>query len=156
VTHDQAEAMVLGDRIVVMRNGAIVQAGHPREIYFQPANRFVAEFIGSANIFEAQCREGMLELPGGRLKVENGAGGPVVAMIRPEALLIIPPERALLRGKVDTVSFVGDRQRVTVSGAAGIPMLIDAPNTRSIRIGETVGIEADPAAIRFVAEDARP
>jgi putative spermidine/putrescine transport system ATP-binding protein len=54
------------------------------------------------------------------------------------------------------VSFVGDRQRITVSGAAPVPMLIDAPNARSIRIGETVGIEADPAAIRFVAEDARP
>jgi putative spermidine/putrescine transport system ATP-binding protein len=156
VTHDQAEAMVLGDRILVMRNGAIAQAGDPREIYFQPASRFVAEFIGSANILDADCRGGMLELPGGRLKVENGIAGPVVAMIRPEALVIVAPEGAQLRGKVDTVSFVGDRQRVTVSGAARIPILIDAPNTRSIRIGETVGIEADPAAIRFVAEDSRP
>jgi putative spermidine/putrescine transport system ATP-binding protein len=156
VTHDQAEAMVLGDRILVMRNGAIAQAGDPREIYFQPANRFVAEFIGSANILDAKCCEGMLELPGGRLKVENGATGPVVAMIRPEALVIVAAEGAQLRGKVDTVSFVGDRQRITVSGAAAIPMLIDAPNTRSIRIGEMVGIEVDPAAIRFVAEDTRP
>ena len=55
VTHDQAEAMVLGDRIVVMRKGAIAQIGTPRDIYFAPANRFVAEFIGAANIVQAPC-----------------------------------------------------------------------------------------------------
>ena len=52
VTHDQAEAMALGDRIVVMRKGAIAQVGAPRDIYFAPASRFVAEFIGAANILE--------------------------------------------------------------------------------------------------------
>src|SRR6516165_7733511 len=53
VTHDQAEAMALGDRIAVMRNGAIAQIGTPRDIYFAPASRFVAEFIGAANIVDA-------------------------------------------------------------------------------------------------------
>ena len=57
VTHDQSEAMELGDRIVVMRKGAIAQIGTPREIYFAPENRFVAEFIGAANIIEAPLRE---------------------------------------------------------------------------------------------------
>ena len=52
VTHDQAEAMALGDRIVVMRKGTIAQVGTPRDIYFAPASRFVAEFIGAANILE--------------------------------------------------------------------------------------------------------
>ena len=52
VTHDQAEAMALGDRIVVMRKGAIAQVGAPRDIYFAPASRFVAEFVGAANIVE--------------------------------------------------------------------------------------------------------
>jgi len=50
VTHDQAEAMALGDRVVVMRKGAIAQIGTPREIYFAPANRFVAEFVGARRI----------------------------------------------------------------------------------------------------------
>ncbi len=66
VTHDQAEAMELGDRIVVMRKGAIAQIGTPREIYFAPGNRFVAEFIGAANIVEAPIENGDLVLPGGR------------------------------------------------------------------------------------------
>src|SRR5262244_809577 len=57
VTHDQAEAMALGDRIVVMRSGAIAQTGTPREIYFSPSNRFVAEFIGAANILEGECAD---------------------------------------------------------------------------------------------------
>ena len=57
VTHDQAEAMELGDRVVVMQKGAIAQIGTPREIYFTPQNRFVAEFIGAANIIEARHRE---------------------------------------------------------------------------------------------------
>eukprot|EP01035_Chromulina_nebulosa_P069371 gene69371-biopygen28983 len=65
VTHDQAEAMELGDRIVVMRKGAIAQIGTPREIYFAPQSRFVAEFVGAANIIEAPVAEGHLVLPGG-------------------------------------------------------------------------------------------
>src|SRR5262249_30869991 len=82
VTHDQAEAMALADRVVVMRKGAIAQIGSPRDIYFAPANRFVAEFIGAANIVEAKVADGMLALPGGYLRVANHTmPGPVVAMI---------------------------------------------------------------------------
>ena len=62
VTHDQSEAMALGDRIVVMRKGAIAQIGTPRDIYFAPANRFVAEFIGAANIVEARVDAGALDV----------------------------------------------------------------------------------------------
>src|SRR5580704_11414564 len=93
VTHDQAEAMALGDRIVVMRNGAIAQIGSPREIYFSPQSRFVAEFVGAANILEASIENGELKLPGGRIKLGNGApAGAVTAMVRPEAIAIVPPE----------------------------------------------------------------
>ena len=67
VTHDQSEAMALGDRVVVMSKGAIAQIGTPRDIYFAPANRFVAEFIGAANLVEARAVNGMLTLPGGQL-----------------------------------------------------------------------------------------
>ena len=64
VTHDQSEAMELGDRIVVMQKGAIAQIGTPREIYFTPKNRFVAEFIGAANIIEAPIENGHLRAAG--------------------------------------------------------------------------------------------
>ena len=60
VTHDQAEAMELGDRVVVMRKGAIAQIGSPRDIYFAPRSRFVAEFVGAANIIDAPLDDGYL------------------------------------------------------------------------------------------------
>ncbi len=151
VTHDQAEAMALGDRIVVMRKGAIAQAGTPREIYFAPTSRFVAEFVGAANIVEAECVAGALALPGGRLQLANGAAaGPVVAMIRPESIAVAAPCSASLTGSVDAVSFVGDRQRLTVSGAATKPLLVDAPNSIAVKPGDRVGLGVDPAAIRLL------
>jgi putative spermidine/putrescine transport system ATP-binding protein len=151
VTHDQAEAMALGDRIVVMRKGAIAQAGSPRDIYFTPANRYVAEFVGAANIIEAPVRDGRLLLPGGSLPISNGGAGQVVAMVRPESLSIHPPAQASLTGRVDSVSFVGDRQRVSISGAAERPIFIDAPNTMAIMPGEQVGIAASADAVRLLA-----
>ncbi len=156
VTHDQAEAMALGDRIVVMRKGAIAQAGTPRDIYFAPQNRFVAEFIGAANIVEADCVDGALALPGGRLPLQNGAAGPVVAMIRPESIAVTAPDRAGLAGRVDSVSFVGDRQRLTVSGAAGRPLQVDAPNSLRVAAGDRVGLAVDPAAIRLLPDERPP
>jgi putative spermidine/putrescine transport system ATP-binding protein len=155
VTHDQAEAMALGDRIVVMRNGAIVQVGSPREIYFAPATRFVAEFIGAANIVEAECSAGTLTLPGGKLAIADGAAaGPVFAMIRPESIGIVATEGAALSGRVEGVSFIGDRQRLSISGAAGKPIMVDAPNLIAIKAGDRVGLSVDPAAIRLLPGDA--
>jgi len=153
VTHDQAEAMALGDRIVVMRKGAIAQAGTPREIYFAPQSRFVAEFIGAANIVEAQCHDGALALPGGRLPLANGAAGPVVAMIRPESITVTAPDGAGLVGRVDAVSFVGDRQRLTVAGAATKPLQVDAPNTFLVKAGDRVGLKVDAGAVRLLPDE---
>ena len=151
VTHDQAEAMALGDRIVVMRQGSIAQFGSPREIYFAPTGRFVAEFIGAANIVEAECGGGTLILPGGNLPIANGAAsGPVFAMIRPETIGIIEPKSAGWCGRVDAVSFIGDRQRLTIAGAAARPIMVDAPNTIAVKPGDRVGLTVDPAAIRLL------
>ncbi len=78
VTHDQAEAMELGDRIVVMRKGAIAQIGSPRDIYFAPQSRFVAEFIGAANIIEAPLVNGHFVLTGGKLAIGGGENSDAV------------------------------------------------------------------------------
>src|SRR5438128_6800563 len=105
VTHDQAEAMALGDRIMVMRNGAIVQIGSPRSVYFEPMSRFVAEFVGAANILQATVEDGYAVLPGGRMRMPDGtAAGPATAMLRPEAIAIIDSQGADLCGNVATVS----------------------------------------------------
>ncbi len=156
VTHDQAEAMALGDRIVVMRSGAIAQIGTPREIYFEPANRFVAEFVGAANILEAEAGEGFLALRGGRLPIGGSAKavkGNVVAMVRPEAVTFVAPEGALLTGRVETVSFIGDRLRCTVVGVSERPLSIDAPNTISVSPGDQVGLSIDPDAVRLFPKE---
>src|SRR5882757_8452655 len=119
VTHDQSEAMELGDRIVVMQKGAIAQIGTPREICFTPKNRFVAEFIGAANIIEAALENGHLVLPGARQPIgENASASAVVAMVRPETIRVVDAGSAPLSGIIDSVSFIGDRQRLVVSGAS--------------------------------------
>jgi len=151
VTHDQAEAMALGDRIVVMRKGAIAQVGAPRDIYFTPANRFVAEFVGAANILEGVSGAGALTLRGGRLAIEKtSVKGPSLAMVRPESIAIVAAENASLTGEVTSVSFTGDRQRLTISGAAERPIMVDIPNTLMVKAGDRVGLSVDPSAIRLL------
>src|SRR3978361_2098488 len=89
VTHAKSAAMELGDRVVVMQKGAIAQIGTPREIYFTPQNRFVAEFIGAANIIEASIENGHLVLPGGRQPVAGVADMPAAgAMIGTETIAV--------------------------------------------------------------------
>ena len=95
-------------------------------------------------------------LPGGRLRVANGAAGDGVAMIRPESIaVVVGRDSAALVGRVDSVSFIGDRQRLTVSGAADKPLImVDAPNTLAVKLGERVGLSIEPAAIRLLPADA--
>jgi putative spermidine/putrescine transport system ATP-binding protein len=151
VTHDQSEAMELGDRVVVMQKGAIAQIGTPREIYFAPRNRFVAEFIGAANIVEAALENGHLVLPGGRQPIHGDMDMPAaVAMIRPETIRVTAAESAPLSGIIDSVSFIGDRQRLVVSGASNRLLTIDAPNTVHVTPGERIGLSISPDAIRLL------
>src|ERR1700744_1388682 len=140
VTHDQAEAMELGDRIGVMQKGVIAQIGTPREIYFAPNSRFVAEFIGAANIIESPLEDGHLVLPGGRQPI-GGHVSPAaaLAMIRPESIAIVAAASAPLSGVVDSVGFIGDRQRLVVSGASAKPVTVDAPNTVKVAGGDGLG-----------------
>src|SRR4249920_3088025 len=151
VTHDQSEAMELGDRVVVMQNGAIAQIGTPREIYFKPGNRFVAEFIGAANIIEAPVENGHLVLPGGSQPIGGDVSMPsAVAMIRPETIRVTAAESAPLSGIIDSVSFIGDRQRLVVSGASNRLLTVDAPNNVQANAGERVGLLISPDAVRLL------
>jgi putative spermidine/putrescine transport system ATP-binding protein len=151
VTHDQSEAMELGDRVVVMQKGMIVQIGTPREIYFKPRNRFVAEFIGAANIVEAPLENGHLVLPGGRQPIGGEASlSAVLAMIRPETIRIVELGNAPLSGTIDSISFIGDRQRMVVSGASDKYLTVDAPNTIKVQAGERIGLLIASDAVRLL------
>ena len=154
VTHDQSEAMELGDRVVVMSKGRIAQIGSPREIYFAPCNRFVAEFIGAANIIESSVENGQLVLPGGRQPI----AGPInqkaaIAMVRPETIRLVEPDSAPLSGMIDSVAFNGDRQRLVVSGASVKPLTVDAPNTVNVKSGDRVGLSIAPEAVRLLPSE---
>ena len=151
VTHDQSEAMELGDRVVVMQKGKIAQIGSPREIYFAPQSRFVAEFIGAANIIEAPIENGHLVLPGGRQAIGGDANmTAAVAMIRPETIRVVETGSAPLSGMIDSVSFIGDRQRLIVSGASSKQITVDAPNSVEAKAGERVGLLISPDAVRLL------
>ena len=151
VTHDQAEAMELGDRVVVMQKGVIAQIGTPREIYFEPKSRFVAEFIGAANIIEAPLENGQLLLPGGRQPIGGDANlTAAVVMIRPETIGIVAAGNAPLSGTIDSVSFIGDRQRMIIAGASNKFLTVDAPNTIKAKAGERVGLLIAPDAVRLL------
>jgi putative spermidine/putrescine transport system ATP-binding protein len=151
VTHDQSEAMELGDRIVVMSKGRIAQVGTPRDIYFTPCNRFVAEFIGAANIIESPVENGHLVLPGGRQPVTGQTDlAAVVAMVRPESIRVVEAGAAVLSGTIDSVAFNGEKQRLVVSGAADKPLTVDAPNTLQVKPGERVGLSISPEAVRLL------
>jgi putative spermidine/putrescine transport system ATP-binding protein len=153
VTHDQAEAMSLGDRIVVMRQREIVQTGTPREIYFTPRNRFVAEFIGAANILTGPIENGALVLAGGTLPIGDAEPMPNgTAMVRPESVRLVPAGEASCAGVVSSVTFLGDRQRVAITGAASSQIIAEVPGNVAIVAGETMGLVCDHGALRLLPE----
>jgi putative spermidine/putrescine transport system ATP-binding protein len=137
-----------------MRKGVIVQVGTPRDIYFAPNSRFVAEFVGAANIVEAPVANGHLVLPGGRLALAGAVNAAyAVAMVRPETIRIVPAGEASLQGVIDSVSFVGDRQRIVVSGASDKLLTVDAPNKTAVTAGDRVGLSIAPEAVRLLPKE---
>ncbi|HTD75118.1 MAG TPA: polyamine ABC transporter ATP-binding protein [Steroidobacteraceae bacterium] len=145
VTHDQEEAMTLASRIGVMNHGEIVQAGTPTEIYEFPSSKFVADFVGSVNIFEGKLIEdepdyvriGSAEL-GGTIYVSHGISAPpeavVWAAVRPEKIFMstAPPQAAadnVVRGTVQDIAYLGDLSIYLVRLPTGKVVRITQPNT---------------------------
>ena len=157
VTHDQAEALALSTRIAVLNEGRIVQEGRPEEIYWRPRDRFVAEFVGAANLVPVRVVEVrelgvVVETAGGsRIPVASGghrwaAGDRGALCLRPEALRLEEAERASggIRGKVEGHVFEGARQlyEVAIAGAhVRVEMITSATLGRSFKPGDDVKIE---------------
>jgi putative spermidine/putrescine transport system ATP-binding protein len=147
VTHDQAEAMALGDRIVVMSHGRVAQVGRPREIYFAPASRFVAEFVGTMNRLRGVVRDGHLEVPGGRIPWRGAGGGEVEVLFRPERAEVVEPGAGALKGRVVTSFFLGDRTRLVLEGVGDAPLILETSARREYRPGEDVHVAIDADAL---------
>jgi ABC-type Fe3+/spermidine/putrescine transport system ATPase subunit len=138
VTHDQEEALSISDRIAVMKQGRIVQVGPPREIYYHPVDRFVADFVGLANFAPVRVTApGRVRLADLELPVERATmTGDATLVVRPETLHLAetPPDdgsRPTLRGRVKTSAFLGGLARYWVD-AMGMEWIVDqaAPGER--------------------------
>jgi spermidine/putrescine transport system ATP-binding protein len=128
VTHDQEEALSMATRIAVMSAGHVRQAGSPRDIYYHPVDRFVADFIGESNFLDGSVEhEGTSSVfrlgDANVVPLSNGARpGAATLMVRPEALEVCRPDTApahALRGRITQSAFMGNHTRITIDTAAG-------------------------------------
>ena len=151
VTHDQEEALTMSDTIVVMNGGIIQQIGTPVDIYNEPKNAFVADFIGESNIIDGlMIEDKLVEILGVRFPcVDTGFGrmNPVDVVIRPEDVVLSAPENGLIRGVVTNIIFKGVHYEMTVA-AHDFDWLVHS--TRMREVGTQVGISVDPYDIQIM------
>lgn len=151
VTHDQEEALTMSDTVVVMNNGSIEQIGTPEDIYNEPVNAFVADFIGEANILNGimidDCR---IKILGKELEcVDKGFGKntPVDVVIRPEDIEITNPEDGQLVGVVENSTFKGVHYEMSVM-CNNCEILIHS--TKTAEIGSKIGMRVIPFNIQIM------
>jgi iron(III) transport system ATP-binding protein len=158
VTHDQAEALALSNVVAVMREGRIEQEGRPRDIYERPRSRYVAEFLGAANLIDGEVAGGVVHTAQGALAPGPGwpsqAGAAVLVAVRPEALAIEEdagraggPGR--WRGVVRARAFHGDSVEHVVE-VQGAELRVSAPSSVSVPPGQSVVLVVDSAACSLI------
>lgn len=154
VTHDQEEALTMSDKIVVMSEGKIQQIGTPEDIYNEPKNAFVADFIGESNIFNGiMTGTKTARFAGGVFDcVDDVAEGTqITAVIRPEDVEITDPSEGQIRGKVTSVIFKGIHYEITVQSGR-YEMVVQ--RTKAASVGDLVGMKVEPDGIHImIAED---
>lgn len=165
VTHDQEEALVLSDRIAVMHGGRIMQVGPPMEIYKEPANLFVAGFVGTTNLFEgrvrSKSRSGQVSLVGTPLgdlscslpePIDDGHA--VSIMFRPEAVRIHTDSCGLrdnlFAGAVKSATFTGNRLEYDIRVGDSLVKVERSPYLQGIQRGQNVWLEIPPDRIRVL------
>lgn len=153
VTHDQEEALTMSDKIVVMSEGKIQQIGTPEDIYNEPKNAFVADFIGESNIFNGIMTGKMkVRFCGAEFEclddVENGTK--IDAVVRPEDVIITTPEQGAIKGEVISVVFKGVHYEITVvSGKNEIVI----QSTKAAKVGDMVGLLIEPDGIHIMISE---
>jgi lactose/L-arabinose transport system ATP-binding protein len=159
VTHDQTEAMTLADQIVVLRDGRIEQTGTPREVYENPANIFVAGFIGSPrmNLLNAEwIGDGKLRVAGQQLPCPLAADGRtpgdmLTFGIRPEHLTVVPEDGAMLRARVDFSEYLGGTQYLYCQLDDGQPLVAEHRAAAAIAPDDIVHFTCHADDRRFFA-----
>ena len=155
VTHDQEEALTMSDTIVVMDKGSIQQIGTPEDIYNEPKNAFVADFIGESNIIDGIMPEdNVVQMYGRRFPCLDGGFAPneaVDVVIRPEDIDIVPVEQGQLTGTVTSVTFKGMQYDIIVD-FRGFKWLIQT--TDHSPVGARIGIKIDPDGIHVMKKSA--
>ena len=156
VTHDQEEALTMSDTIVVMNQGYIQQMGTPEQIYNEPENAFVADFIGESNIVPGtMIQDELVEIFGARFAcVDKGFGRntPVDVVIRPEDMELVSPEQGTLTGVCTHLIFKGVHYEMEVTTPDGFEWLVHS--TAMCPVGQQVGIRVDPFNIQIMNKPA--
>ena len=151
VTHDQEEALTMSDKIVVMNQGYIQQIGTPEDIYNEPINAFVADFIGESNIIDGiMVEDKLVEILGVKIPcVDTGFGRqkPVDVVIRPEDVELSDPAEGFMEGDVVSIIFKGVHYEIEVS-ANGYDWLVHT--TKMFPVGTHVGIHVIPFNIQIM------
>ena len=151
VTHDQEEALTMSDTVVVMNNGVIQQMGTPEDIYNEPANAFVADFIGESNILPGiMRRDRLVEIYGMPFDcIDEGfqPDEPVEVVIRPEDVELTSDLEAGLAGEVTDIIFKGVHYEICVK-AQGFEWIVHTTRTRTV--GEKVAVRVEPQNIHVM------
>ncbi|MDU6633850.1 MAG: ABC transporter ATP-binding protein [Clostridium perfringens] len=154
VTHDQEEALTMSDTIVVMNKGKIQQMGSPEDIYNEPANSFVAKFIGESNIVDGIMLDDFKVEFGGRIFdcVDKGfeKNEAIEVVIRPEDFEMVKYEEGMLKGTVTSVIFKGVHYEIEVKDENHTWIL---HNTKHAEIGSKIGLSLDPESIHIMKKE---
>ena len=159
VTHDQQEAMAVSDQIIVMSQSVIAQSGRPRELYEEPASLFVADFIGDANMVDAELTDWSGDRAGVRLANlelslphRGAAPGPVKVAIRPDALLLTPdrPPTPSLPARIAKAAYLGTHMEYTVECALGSLFVVERSTSDPLPLGSEVWVSLGKTGITVV------
>ncbi len=153
VTHDQEEALVMADRMAILKDGKLLQHGAPAEIYQNPADRFVANFIGVMNFIEGQVgTDGFFEAPGLTVSNAASAAGQAALAIRPEEIDLVGPEENGLQGRIVDIAYHGlDRVLHVETPASATPLQVrvSARLSGGHMVGETIRLGIAPERCKF-------
>jgi ABC-type Fe3+/spermidine/putrescine transport system ATPase subunit len=174
VTHDQAEALSMADRIAVMRRGRLVQVGTPHELYTRPESAFVAEFIGGTNLLRGTLEEvgeiSTVKTEAGIVLAKNGAKGiargtAVLCSVRPESLCLISAEESSgqrpagvtneLFAEVQSIMYLGDNEQYTLRVADNTIVRAVEYNqpARKAQVGDRLALRFDARAVVVLPEE---